>query len=448
MKIEKHAEKYRKQLKKSEIFYRPYRNQECQKTVNCVDNYVLAPMLNLFVIWLLEEAVHYKIRHLFFLARDSYPIYKTARRYCEKLHLELECSYFYCSRYSLRVPMYAENLEEALEHVCRGGIDVSLRKILIRSGFEPQKAEKLREYFEIERELDDIIPYPELRTMKKELSENKRYMEMLKNVSMEKKDNVCEYFRQEGMLEERTGIVDSGWTGTTQKSINEIRKKCGCTIEVEGFYFGLFETPEGCDSQKYHSFYFSPKNEIMNKVFFSNCFLETILSAPHGTTVGYEETDSRMVPILAPYRAQNKEKTEHFFEVLRRYTDKMLHCCSKSDIEHVDIKKNKKILQKSLRRFMWDPSRDEAYYYGTLQFSDDLLDDHMQDLAVPMSKKQLQENHFGNKILTAFGIRRKHIHESAWYEASATRSVHIGIMHKFSYSCYKMFSYIKKGIHF
>ena len=97
---------------------------------------------------------------------------------------------------------------------------------------------------------------------------------------------------------------------------------------------------------------------------------------------------------------------------------------------------------------MWDPSPEEAEYYGTLQFSDDLLDDHMQDLAVRMSQKQLRENHFGNKILTAFGIRKKHIHESAWYEASVTRSGHAGVTHKISYSCYKLFSYIKKGIRF
>ena len=273
-------------------------------------------------------------------------------------------------------------------------------------------------------------------------------MEMLRSVSTSKRDTVYRYFRQEGMLEEKIGIVDSGWTGTTQKSINKIRKKCGCRTGVEGYYFGLYETPPGYDPRKYHSFYFSPKKEILNKVFFSNCFLETVLSAPHGTTTGYEEADGRIVPSLALYRSQNKEKTEAFFGILKNYTDKMMKCCRASDIRKMNIKKDKAILQRSLRYFMWNPSPDEAEYYGTLQFSDDLLDDHMQDLAVRMSQKQLRENHFGNKILTAFGIRKKHIHESAWYEASVTRSGHAGVTHKISYSCYKLFSYIKKGIRF
>ena len=448
METEKHIKRYQKQLAKTDILYRPYLDQDIQNAVNGVDACVTTPILNLFVVWLLKEAERKKIRHLFFLARDSYPLYLIAGQYCEKLQLKLKCSYFYCSRYSLRVPMYSENTQEALDHVCRGGIDVTLRKILIRSGFELQKAEELREYFEMDRELDAVIPYPELKNIKKELSANKKYMEMLRSVSTSKRDTVYRYFRQEGMLEEKIGIVDSGWTGTTQKSINKIRKKCGCRTGVEGYYFGLYETPPGYDPRKYHSFYFSPKKEIMNKVFFSNCFVETILSAPHGTTMGYKETDGRIVPVLAPYRAENKEKTEAFLETLKSYTGRMMSLCSADDIRKTDIRKDRAILQKSLRSFMWNPSPGEAEYYGTLQFSDDLLDDHMQDLAVRMSQKQLRENHFGNKILTAFGIRKKHIHESAWYEASVTRSGHAGVTHKISYSCYKLFSYIKKGIRF
>ena len=444
METEKHMKRYQKQLAKTDILYRPYLDQDIQNAVNGVDACVMTPILNLFVVWLLKEAERKKIRHLFFLARDSYPLYLIAGQYCEKLQLKLKCSYFYCSRYSLRVPMYSENTQEALDHVCRGGIDVTLRKILIRSGFELQKAEELREYFEMDRELDAVIPYPELKNIKKELSANKKYMEMLRSVSTSKRDTVYRYFRQEGMLEEKIGIVDSGWTGTTQKSINKIRKKCGCRTGVEGYYFGLYETPPGYDPRKYHSFYFSPKKEIMNKVFFSNCFVETILSAPHGTTMGYKETDGRIVPVLAPYRAENKEKTEAFLETLKSYTGRMMSLCSADDIRKTDIRKDRAILQKSLRSFMWNPSPGEAEYYGTLQFSDDLLDDHMQDLAVRMSQKQLRENHFGNKILTAFGIRKKHIHESAWYEASVTRSGHAGVTHKISYSCYKLFSYIKK----
>ena len=448
METEKHMKRYQKQLAKTDILYRPYLDQDIQNAVNGVEACVMAPILNLFVVWLLKEAERKKIRHLFFLARDSYPLYLIARQYCEKLQLKLKCSYFYCSRYSLRVPMYSENTQEALDHVCRGGIDVTLRKILIRSGFELQKVEELREYFEMDRELDAVIPYPELKNIKKELSANKKYMEMLRSVSTSKRDTVYRYFRQEGMLEEKIGIVDSGWTGTTQKSINKIRKKCGCRTGVEGYYFGLYETPPGCDPRKYHSFYFSPKKEIMNKVFFSNCFVETILSAPHGTTMGYKETDGRIVPVMAPYRAENKEKTEAFLGTLKSYTGRMMSLCSADDIRKMDIRKDRAILQKSLRSFMWNPSPGEAEYYGTLQFSDDLLDDHMQDLAVRMSQKQLRENHFGNKILTAFGIRKKHIHESAWYEASVTRSGRAGVIHKISYSCYKLFSYIKKGIRF
>ena len=141
--MQRRYEQYREILKKSELLEYPVKRlleadqtiagHKCQiheQTSYCV----LAPALNGFVVWVLQNAVKSGIERLYFLARDGYFMYRIAQRYCEELCLPVECVYLCCSRYSLRIPTYHTDMEEALSYICRGGIDVTLQKILDRSG--------------------------------------------------------------------------------------------------------------------------------------------------------------------------------------------------------------------------------------------------------------------------------------------------------------------------
>ena len=90
---------------------------------------IFAPLMTAFTVWVLREAEARGIKRLYFLSRDGYLLYRTAIRLVKSCKLDIECRYLYCSRYSLRVPMYSENVDEALSHVTRGGIDVTFRKM-------------------------------------------------------------------------------------------------------------------------------------------------------------------------------------------------------------------------------------------------------------------------------------------------------------------------------
>ena len=94
---------------------------------------VLAPVLADFVLWLLRHALADGIRRLYFLARDGYFMYHASRFLCEKFELPIECRYLSCSRFSLRVPMFHLDRQAALDYICRGGIDVTIERILTRA---------------------------------------------------------------------------------------------------------------------------------------------------------------------------------------------------------------------------------------------------------------------------------------------------------------------------
>lgn len=406
------------------------------------EEYVLAPLMFSFVIWVLQQAKKNGINKLFFLARDGYSAYLTAKKICEVYHIEIECRYFSCSRYSLRVPMYSENIPEALGYICRSGIDVTFRKILLRSGFDEKKIETISLYFP-DVELEKVIPYQELTEMKKRLAACDEYIDLLKANSCEKWDVLYEYFKQEGMLEDEIiGIVDSGWTGSTQKSINAIRKRCGCQRGINGYYFGLYEIPEGCDPKSYHSYYFSPKKNMINKVLFSNCLFEAVFRANHGTTRGYEKVENGVKPVFA--QTPKDEIVESLLYVIDQFTGSVIGSESLNVLKRIDPQECKRLLGKSLRRFMWAPTYQEAEIFGKMQFSDDMLDDNMKEIAPAFTDACLRENHLWNKVLTTFGIRKNSIHESAWYEASVIRNGSSTLRHRCSYSIYRMLSCARK----
>ena len=123
-------------MRENPRLYRPARDlsRPAGDPAAVVFRYVLAPALGAFTRWLLEETEQAGIRRLYFLARDGYLMYRCARIYAERFQLPIECRYLCCSRYSLRLPMYHRDMKAALDYICRGGIEVTLDKILDRSG--------------------------------------------------------------------------------------------------------------------------------------------------------------------------------------------------------------------------------------------------------------------------------------------------------------------------
>ena len=115
-----------------------------------------------FVIWLLKSAMENNIKRLYFLARDGYFMYHASLILCNTLHLPIECRYLSCSRYSLRIPMFHLDHNTALDYICRGGIDVTLTKILSRAGLTKNESEKIIKHLGLSSIKNNIIPYQKL----------------------------------------------------------------------------------------------------------------------------------------------------------------------------------------------------------------------------------------------------------------------------------------------
>ena len=132
---------------------------------------VLAPSLCGFVVWVLRRAMEEGRGRLYFVARDGYLMYRLAQILCRTLGLPVKCRYLYCSRYSLRIPAFHLDMEGALDFICRGGIDVTMEKILNRSGIGGKDKRKVLRMLRLPYAGDEVIPYARLKEVRRRLGE-------------------------------------------------------------------------------------------------------------------------------------------------------------------------------------------------------------------------------------------------------------------------------------
>lgn len=440
--------KYIKQLQKSEMFrlrdeYISVENLTDEDYETIADYCIFAPSLNAYVQWVLKSAVEHNRKRLYFAARDGYLMYKVAQIYCERFQLSIECRYLYCSRYSIRIPIFHQDIDQALEYICANGIEVTREKILKRTGLDEEQQEEMIELFEWEQILCQPLTYGELMGVKNQLRNSTRFVDELSFKSKCEWEYFKGYLVQEGMLDQiEIGFVDSGWVGTTQKIFNQVLMAMGREGEIEGYYWGLYEIPAHADASRYHTYYFEPNKNISRKVFFSNCLYEVIYTAPHGSTLRYRQDEVGIyVPILAEMsESKVSEILKREYNILQ-YTEKLLPCIA--DMQSIDVQKELKIINKILDLLMGNPTRQEAELYGSIPFSDDVLENIKQEVAPAFSQKELNSTYILSKTLMVLGINKVPTKESAWHEGSIARNGKYVVVHKVRCVLYKCVLYIK-----
>ena len=107
--------------------------QECLKDggLNTYDQiflHVFAPAAVEFIMWVLDQAVKDKKKRLYFLARDGYLMYHTAQKLSAEYGYDLDLRYLKVSRYSMRMPQYAQMGSGCIDLICSDGIDITDRK--------------------------------------------------------------------------------------------------------------------------------------------------------------------------------------------------------------------------------------------------------------------------------------------------------------------------------
>ena len=407
--------------------------------------HVYAPTIVEYTKWVLRSAIDQGIERLYFLARDSWLPYNAACHINEALQLGLDIRYIYVSRYTLRNAQYAFIGEAALETICVGGIDITFRKMMCRANLTDDEILAVAKDICFFDRVDECLSFAQVLEIKKKLYQTDRVFEYISRHSKEYYDNTRDYFIQEGLLEDvRYAIVDSGWLGTTQKSMQQIISHIrGTTSELLGFYFGLYDIPAGANPDSYFSYYLKPKADFSRKVHFSICLYETVISAPVGMTLGYERLDEKMVPKPNLLGNPNADKMQRNLMLLTSYLENMIIS------ESFFGRDESLIIEKLLKLSMGRPTAVESKVMGQLQFCDDVLESGLQQVARRWSKRELLKQSFFLKILFKFFNSKVKLHESGWPEGSIVNLCGEGVEGKVALineRGYKWGMYLRKSI--
>jgi len=364
---------------------------------------VTGPILFQFVRWILEEAGKYNIHILYFLARDGYVLKKIAEYVVSTYKLPVVCKYLYCSRSSLRTPTYHLIGEEAFDLLSLGGYCVTLNSLLERAKLDAeQRAVVLKECGLLEQPCARPLSKAELREITQRLRDSRYYRECVIQNAKEAYPAAVGYLRQEGLFDcDHIAIVDSGWTGSMQRSLRQLLESAGYSGMITGFYFGLYALPKEPRDGNYLSWYFHARGNIRDKILFCNNLFECILSAPHGMTQSYREVDSQYLPILlpGPSGTQLKMIEAQLTGILRGMEAYM----GSADWENANTTRKNRHLAKKFRRLMTRPSMEEAATYGAFMFNDDISDLDRLELAGQAQVKQLRLYLLHNRLLRKLG---------------------------------------------
>lgn len=380
--------------------------------IESMGKYVAGPIFYNYVLWILHQAQKEDISCLYFLARDGYILYRIAQQICMQFNLKVECRYLYCSRLSLRMPTYHLIGEEAYDILCMGGYYVTPKTILGRACLTEQEAYAvLRDINYSISKYNQVFTKLSLQEFTTTLRVSKVYRNFVVQKSRAAYPHAMSYLNQEGLfLQNKVVLVDSGWTGSMQRSLRQLMESQGYRGDFVGFYFGMYAHPKADKDGKYCAWYFDFNSSKKNKILFSNNLLECMLAAPHGMTTGYQIINGRTEPVMlaAPSTKEQSLILNHHKGVLK-YVDEQIS--RMNTLQLFDEHRAKKNTEKLLYRYMAYPTKEEASIYGQLLFCDDVTESYRSPLAAEAQVKSLA----GYSIMRRFF--RKIIHQNQNYSA-------------------------------
>ncbi len=373
------------------------------------------PALVAFTEWVIVKAEQENKTRLYFLSRDGYQMYEIAQKIVESRHLAIECKYLYVSRYSMRIPTYHMDIERAIDSICVGGIDVTPFKILRRGALSKNECYQVLAEMHLEEVKDNILNYQEVLELRSHLQKSRLLRQFLEAHSKEAYADARDYLIQEGLCQDdHYLIVDSGWVGTLQKSIEIMVQSVNPDLRVEGCYFGMYEVPKQVPKSRFHGYYFDATSGIWRKAHFSNSLFETIVSKDEGMTVGYRRQGGIIQPRMGKLANPNGGMMHRNAEALSIFLSLYME---EKEKEHIA----RFVIEKLFDLFMSEPTMVEVRAYGDNRFSDDVIEDGYQKVAAELSVRDIQNQHFIRKLCIVKGIKKAVIHESAWLEGSVAR---------------------------
>lgn len=259
-----------------------------------------------FVSWLKQQAAADGVKRLYFLARDGHVMKRVYDMISEEQTEEaIPSAYLYASRRAFNFPAITELTEEALDFLISYSRNLSVAQYLERMGLNAahyQGAIAEQGFAGADAIVASGEDKERIRRLYKQIEPA-----ILAAAALERA-KLTRYLQQEDFLTAgKRGIVDIGWHGTMQQSLEQIVARVGpggsgSRQEMLGYYVGTFRKAEkiaqsGTALAGYLCDLGMPSEREASILRCVELF-EFLFTAPHGSVIGFTEQAGRMEPVF------------------------------------------------------------------------------------------------------------------------------------------------------
>ena len=321
-----------------------------------------------------------------------------------------ECSYFYCSRYALRMAAYRFQDDSAYDRLFIPAFKLTACNMLKRAGLDEKERNAVYRNIGFPEDESSVMGRTDFAGFCDKVRNSEVFNDILKEKSDKAYKNTVNYFLQEGLDKyDKIGIVDLGWTGSLQYTLKRILDSMGVKSEIHGFYMGMLDTPPVSENSEYHTWLFS-ENDIIVKSWFAHNLMECVCTAPHGMTTGYTYKGGKTVPVLTD-NENRSELADRIKDISLEYVQKNRQSVfgNASDTRKKNLKR--------LYRLMFAPTEIQADALSEYCFCDDVGEQYHRSIVQNAKPVQFR------KVLLFYKFRNR---ESAdgfyWYCGSVAAS--------------------------
>ncbi|AHV99273.1 HAD family hydrolase [Paenibacillus sabinae] len=316
-----------------------------------------------FIQWLYANLKQNDIEAVFFLSRDGFIMKKVFE--LMGMNQEFSSKYLYASRRALNFASIKAIDEDSLNFLVSGTSRLKVKEFLQRIGLnEFEYRERITKvgFPNEDHIVDSGEDYAKLRDLYASLSE------VIADKATKERELLIEYLRQEEFFDyKKIAIVDIGWHGSMQFSLEKMIEDVPDKPEIFGYYFGTYEQAQryidqGLKLQGYLCDLGQP-DEYYKTIKLCVEVFEFIFGAPHGSVINFYRDQGYIKPTLES-TDMDQEKNEKLIAVQNGALDfvKEIEPLVKESSLILDIKTAIRPLQKILSK----PSIEEAVRLGDL----------------------------------------------------------------------------------
>ncbi|MEG0691597.1 MAG: hypothetical protein RR444_00770 [Oscillospiraceae bacterium] len=218
---------------------------------------------------------------------------------------------------------------------------------------------------------DQLLTKSAYQKFAKEVWNSKSFQRMLLKLSQIRFDATIGYLQQQGLTDAvKIGIVDTGWSGSMQRTLRQLLDTTGKQVHITGFYFGMYQKPSSIKDGDYKTFYFNHRTSLKIVAKFNNNLFECICSAPHGMTIGYQKEAGAYYPVFSDYKENS---------LVNAQCERLYQCCSEFVAKECVGELNHDLIQK-FTQLMFRPTKEQARLFANFHFCDDVSESYLVPL--------------------------------------------------------------------